>query len=194
MPINASDAESIIRQNADSDFGKFYGSLSIERGPLGVGMLLKKVRFARFNSGDNVFDTAEGPGVVLTHECDVDQQNDRAFNQHLIVCPIILLESFVCTFSNEQSDQSRLRTFLENLGKNVISRVMYIPALKNDFLPFGGLLYLNQLSHTHFGSVSLEQENQFFSAYGLQCFDHKITNHLLRPKSTSLPLQMPSRD
>jgi hypothetical protein len=190
MSIDAATAERLIRDNASFDFGKFYGTLNSEAGPIGAGMLLPTARYAVYEQETGLFNTHEGPAIILTHECDIDQQNQRPFNELLIVCPIVLLEKFVDEFDNDPSSQGKLRSFLENLGRNMINRVMYLPPLHNGFLPFGGLLYFNQLSHTHINSVAIENENHFLSAYGLQHFDFKITNHLLRPKSAALPFQL----
>jgi hypothetical protein len=66
--------------------GAFYGH---------VGLRSLGIRHAIFDEQDKLFDTVSGLVYILTHECDVDTHNQRAFNNYILICPIINLEALV---------------------------------------------------------------------------------------------------
>ena len=76
------------RFNANAFYGR-ADNLS-----LGVGLIYDGLHFPLFDETDRVFDTVEGPVYVLTHECDVDQTNERHFNEYVLICPINRFEIF----------------------------------------------------------------------------------------------------
>src|SRR4051812_35005447 len=93
--------------NCRFHLGAFYGSptgLSV-----GTGIIYQDVTFPLFNLQDRAFDTASGTACVLTHECDIDSSNNRHFNDQVIICPIIPVESIVIDLSGECSDSDALR-------------------------------------------------------------------------------------
>ena len=168
------------------DVGRFYSSgkgLSVGR-----GMLYDRIVFPLFDSDTGVFITLEGQGYVLTHECDVDESNNKLFNTDVLICPIIPLQDVVEELAQDCT-QTQLVSFLTNLGARNISRLIYLPSLGGS-LEYGGVLYLNQITnvpvylfhngHTHsIGAVT---------GYGLTIVDYSIENHLLRPKAERLAL------
>lgn len=168
------------------DVGRFYSlgkDLSIGR-----GMLYDKIVFPLFDSDSGVFLTLEGQGYVLTHECDVDENNNKLFNTDVLICPIIPLQDVVEELKQELS-QAQLISFLTNLGSRKISRLVYLPTLGGG-LAYGGVLYLNQITNV---PVSIFHDGQAQSigavtGYGLTVVDTSIENHLLRPKADRLAL------
>lgn len=184
MDVNA--AYAIVRDQLDFDPGRFFN-----RGEglsLGVGQVYRGVRFPMYNIDDALFDTVEGHALVLTHECDVDQENRRPFADYLLISPIIEFEALIQEYSRRLGDD-RLQGFLVELAKRNVSRVAYLPwGLAT--LPYGGVINLNQICSTHvsaFESGSAEVSGATTS-YGLQIIDHQLTNHLFRPKTQSLGL------
>lgn len=168
------------------DAGRFYAegsSLS-----LGVGQIYSDVIFPLFNNLEKIFVTGVGLAFILTHECDIDQANRRPFNTHLLVCPIIDFRDFVAEFQNEHPDHEFI-SFLACLGRREVSRLIYIPHFTSH-LPYGGLLYLNQITHTHVDIFNNNSAQRVCTVtnYGLREVDHALINHLLRPKVESLPL------
>jgi hypothetical protein len=166
--------------------GAFYGSAT-GRSP-GVGLIYGGVTFPLFNYETNLFDTVQGAAYVLTHECDVDQSNNRHFNDLLVVCPIIPLETFVVAFESEFGEL-RARTLVTSLAKNDVSRVFFLPPPGGDELSHGALLYLNQLCST---PVAMFKDGAAYaicalSTYGLARLDGKLQNHFFRPKEEPLP-------
>ncbi len=166
------------------DYGRFYGVAEGQK--LGAGQIYSGLRYPVFDEADYLFNTIEGVAIVLSHECDISQDNHRPFNDTALICPIIPLDVFFDFFSGEL-DQDRLKGLFSDLGKDRIYRLMYLPPI-NGFLESGGVIYLNQVSHTHVKSFVLEGVNLITSVsdYGLRALDHKLINHLFRPKSTPM--------
>ncbi len=184
MDIEA--ARVLVTNSATHNFGNFYGGVNSERA-LGVGLIFDNVRYPVFNVENVLYDTREGLVYILTHECDLDQDNQRAFNDYALICPVIPFEEFHAKMSASMSD-SELGAFYGNIGKENVSRLSYIPAISNT-LPHGGVLYYNQITHTHIDSFSgsaTKIESLTYS--GLRIIDYKMINHLLRPKADSLSL------
>jgi hypothetical protein len=185
--MNVEEAHRVVVDALTLDPGRFYSAGADLH--LGVGKLYARVRFPVFDITEAVYDTGEGSVLVLTHECDVDAANDRPFTDYLLVCPIIRFESFVEEYSARLGDE-RLRGFLVDLAKHNVSRVSYVP-WGPESLPFGGLLYLNQISSTHVTAFAREEVTAIgaTTAYGLIIIDKALTNHLLRPKVERLALE-----
>lgn len=167
--------------------GEFYGSavgLS-----LGVGLIYQNVRFSSFNAGSRIFETLEGYAYVLTHECDVDQANNRHFNDHVLICPIILFGHFVEEYAGSYSEE-QLEKFLPGIASDSIYRVFFLPPLDSDHMDQGGLLYLNDMCSTHVDEFSEGKATPVcaLSEYAQNIFDLKLRNHLLRPKDEMLPV------
>lgn len=184
--MDIDSARAFVISKATHDFGNFYGGVNSEMS-VGVGLIFDKVRYPVFNISDVVYDTREGIVYILTHECDIDQDNDRVFNDYAIICPIIPFENFHSEMSQLMEDD-KLGAFYSDLGRDNVSRLSYIPPIAN-FLPHGGVLYYNQITHTHVSSFADSTNNIESLTYsGLRVIDYKVTNHLLRPKAENLSL------
>jgi hypothetical protein len=157
---------------------------------VGAGLIYADVRFPLFNLESLGFDTVQGTAYVLTHECDLDKENERQFNDHVVICPLIPLEDFVETYEAEMGEE-RLKTFLVSAAKNDVVRVFFLPpAPQGEALSHGALLYLNQLCSTN---VDMFEEGEArilcaLSSHALDRLDWKIQNLLFRPKFDPLPL------
>lgn len=186
--MDVQEAYSIILDNPAHDYGNFYANCQPDS-PVGVGQLFSRVRFPAFDPEHLVYDTVESLVYLLTHECDIAQENTRAFNDYALVCPLIRLEDCLAQL-NRTYDDSYIMGFLGELGHDRVSRVTYFPPLNNDYMPSGGIIYLNQISHTNL-TVLLGKDAERITCLtqnGLRIVDYKLTNHLLRPKSGNVPL------
>jgi hypothetical protein len=170
----------------DAFYGKACG-LS-----LGVGLIYQDVTFPAFSDESGFYDTLSGLAYILTHECDVDESNNRHFNSEVLVIPIILFEEFTELYIEEYSEGA-LFAFLNNLSANEVSRVLYIPPipqhLNKDILSYGGLLYLNNICSSPITCFAESGAKPICatSINGLRVIDYKLQNHLLRPKAQPLP-------
>ena len=182
--MTVEEAYEILRDGSPLTPGKFYQSAN--HLSLGVGKLYDGIRYPLLNLEDFVFDTLEGLVLILTHECDVDQENIRPFNDHLLVCPIIQLDDFIAEYS-DRVGEDKLPSFLSNVASRNVSRVMYFPPLPS-CLEYGGLIYLNQICSSHVAAFTKEVVKSVgaVSVYGLMQFDKHLSNHLLRPKAELL--------
>jgi len=164
--------------------GKFYGSE--EKLALGTGLLYEGVRFPIYNSEEAIFHTVKGKVLIVTHECDISQDNPRPYNNDLLICPIIPLEQFFKDYQAEPN-AGDLAAFIDNVAIGSVRRLMYIPPL-DGFLESGAILYFNLISSTRVDAFSLRgvECKGALSAYGLQEVDRVIKNLLFREKSDEL--------
>ena len=178
------DAYDVVRKSITFEVGRFFSSG--ENLSLGKGKGFTGIRFPIYDEQTNVFKTASGLVLVLTHECDVDPENERLFNTEVLICPIINFEHLVEEYSDELQEDN-LVSFLSNLGARNISRLFYLPPLP-PCLEYGGVLYLNQISSTHVSAFGHDDAKPIFAttAHGLHLFEQVLENHLLRPKAERL--------
>ena len=179
-------AHSILADKLTYDPGRFCApanDLSV-----GVGQIYSGIRFPLYSEDSGIYQTASGIAYVLTHECDVDQHNQRPFNTDLLVCPVIDFRNFIEEYQDEYTKEVFI-SFISRLALREVSRVIYIPCY-GDELPYGGLLYLNQITNTHISAFSREGCHRLWTVtnYGLRVIDQSLTQHLLRPKAEVLPL------
>lgn len=165
--------------------GRFYSPG--ETVGLGKGKIFDSVPCPLFDPNQGVFITAEALVYVLTHECDVDAENERVFNEEVLVCPILRLEFLVEEYEQLLPGE-QLAAFLGNLGARNIPRLVYLPAIP-ETLNYGGVLYLNQITHAHvsaFTSGGRAAAICAVTAFGLQHVEFALEQHLLRPKAERL--------
>ena len=188
MPL-VEDALGQVLQKYAYNAGMFYGSA--DGLDLGAGLIYRNVVHPSYNDETQKYDTRAGAAFILTHECDVDPANSRHFNDEVAVIPIIMFDQFCEWFAREESPGA-LFAFIDNLAKDVVSRVMYLPPVPRhitDFMPTGGLIYLNNVCSSPtalFGEGAVTPVCAL-SSYALQFFDMKLENHFRRPKAQALP-------
>jgi hypothetical protein len=158
---------------------------------LGAGLIYQDVVYPTYNEKSKKYDTYAASAYILTHECDVDPANRRHFNTEVLVLPIIMFEDFCEDYASEHSDGA-LFAFIDNLGRDEVSRVLYIPPVPTHiagFLPNGGLLYLNNICSSPASCFGDGYATPLcaLSEYGLNIVDLKLENHLRRPKAQLLP-------
>lgn len=181
------EAHAILTEYCTVDVGRFYGntdSLS-----LGAGLIYEGVRYPIFDVEERLFLTTEGPAYVLTHECDIDPANRRAFNADVVVCPLIPLAVFLEYYSKEFGNEEGLRSFLVEIAKRGVSRVLYLPPAYGA-LEHGCILYFNGLASTHVSVFQDSAPTTALSQYGLRHVDAAFQNHFLREKAEPLGLAL----
>ena len=184
--MKVEEAIKYVLGSSSIDVGRYYSSG--EGISVGRGKLYESVIYPLFDSDRGAFLTVEGLGYVLTHECDVDVNNNKLFNTDVLICPIIPLQDVIEELGQDLN-HIQLVSFLTNLGARNISRLVYLPTLGN-CLEYGGVLYLNQITNApanyfHDGHA---KPIGALTGYGLNAVDYSIENHLLRPKADRLAL------
>lgn len=173
-----------IAASGGTDAGRFYsevGELS-----LGAGVIVSPAAYPAYSVDDGDFLVVEGLVYVLTHECDLADENNRPFNDHAVICPIIpmdaALDAYQQEFGNEQA-----ASFFDAIGKRMVERVVYLPPI-SDVLPLGGLMYFGFLTNTHVSELRRANivKSAAVTAYGLNIIDIAIENAFRRPKAEML--------
>lgn len=184
--MQVADAYRIVEDVALDDPGIFYGSATDLA--LGAGLIVAPVDFPSYSPAEDRFVVWGGPVLVLSHECDLNQDNKRLLNDLALVCPVRRLDSVVELAEEQGYSDNALTTFLGNLGRRRVSRAVYLPPLP-EVLPFGGFLYLNQFSHTSVKRLADESVAPVaaLTAYAMQSVDYALAGHLFRDKSDRLP-------
>ncbi len=184
--MTVDEAHSILSEHCSVDVGRFYGKT--QGLSLGAGLIYGEVRYPIFDIEERLFLTTEGPAYVLTHECDVDQTNRRAFNTDVVVCPLIPIAFFLEAYSNEFGDGDSLRNFLVEIAKRGVSRVFYFPPAAA--LAHGCILYFNALASTHVSVFQDRTPSLALSQYALRHVDVAFQNHFMREKAEPLGLSL----
>ena len=184
--MEVAEAHRIIEDVALDDPGIFYGNTNDL--PPGAGLILSPVDFPAYQPDDDRFVVWGGPILILSHECDLDQDNQRLLNDLALVCPVRRLDAVVEMAATAGYSDNALTTFLGNLGRRRVSRAVYMPPLP-DLLPYGGFLYLNQLSHTSVRRLVDDAVSPVaaLTAYAMQSVDYALASHLFRDKADQLP-------
>ena len=154
-------------------------------------MLVRECVLALPSATEVRFETALGLALVLTHECDIDQNNERCFNGLLLVCPVISLDDF-CEECEQEEGPGAWGGILPKIAGDEVYRAMYLPPLSGSLacpeMEGGGIIYLNHISSCRVEWISNPSEQAIgsLSAIGLRAFDAKLQNHLFREKAASL--------
>jgi hypothetical protein len=176
-------AHEVLSRNCLTNVGRFYGASS--HLPLGAGLIYSDVRSPLYDADSQVFMTVESTAYVMTHECDVDGENDRAFSDHLLICPLITLPALIAEFKAAYPNDEKLKNFLEATAKRQINRLVYLPPGPKE-LKYGAFAYLNALCSTHVDALKNMKPFAAVSGYGLEEIDRALERHLMRPKSEAL--------
>jgi hypothetical protein len=173
--------------NAHPDFPRFYGSA--QGLDWGVGIVARGLAYPYYDPAISEFAVAVGRAYVVSHECDIDQNNDRPFNDTVLVCPIIPFDTLLDRYLKGRTpDQTR--SFISALGNRTVDRAAYVPTIADE-LPYGGVLYLNAMTHTNVAELQKAEVEPCcaVSAFGLRYIDAALSNAILkRPKAQPLPL------
>jgi hypothetical protein len=164
--------------------GAFYGSA--DGLSLGTGLVYEQIKYPLYNEEKQLFDTVEGAVLVLTHECDLDPNNERHFTEYVLCCPITPFDQFALEVEESESE-AKLYQLIPNIAGNTVFRILYLPPHERS-LKYGGIINLNQICSTHVEVFEGIDRLCALSTYALRYVDSKIENHLRRPKAELLPV------
>jgi hypothetical protein len=185
--LSLAEAEALVFRRTDHDSGRYYGAIHADLG-IGVGLFFSNVRMPIYDEKRGLFVTRTFTVLVLTHECDIDQANQKAFNNDVLVAPLAPFEAVFETLKAKRSD-AEIKSYLGDLAAGRITQLMYLPHWPERF-PNGVVLYLNRITHTHLAEFSREGVSGIgaLTGYGLQQLHSRLSTHLLREKQDRLPL------
>jgi hypothetical protein len=164
----------------------FYAAA--EGRPLGAGLVVDGVEFPIFDPEMDRFRVVRGLVYVVSHECDLDPENERLLNDRALVCPITSLDALIASLEASALRDDFVGAFIGNLARRNVNRALYLPPIDPQ-LPKGGLLYLNEMTSTAVTRLEAGEIICTVTAFGLFSVDMALENHLRRPKAQSLPLE-----
>lgn len=179
-------ARKILATNALDDEGSFYGpAVGLS---LGTGLIISDVPIPIFNREQGRFSVAAATVYILSHECDLDPENDKVLGGYCLVCPLLPIEEMVSSAVAANLSQNEISAFLGNLAARRVSRFVYLPPVEGASM--GAVLNLNQITSTALSTIDVKKAVIAVSRYGLEAIDMGLENHLRRAKSEALPLTM----
>jgi hypothetical protein len=189
MPF-AEDLAAIALEHSPRYVGAFYGPAA---GLVpGTGLIFSGVSYPTFNEDLNRYEARRGLVLILTHECDIEQANEREFNHSFIAAPLILMAAFARMF--EEGGRENLgRNLARDIASDKVHRMFFLPPtgelMNSDYLHLGAFIYLNALTSGHINLLRAEgvQAECALSTYALNVLDQKLKNHLFRPPAQQLP-------
>lgn len=184
--MNADEAYAVLHAGHPS-FPKFFGAAG--ELDVGVGLILNNVAYPMYNDEARDWDVAEGLVYVVSHECDIAQENDRPFNDAALICPIIPLEDVVAEYLSDLSIE-QIRSFIYQLAGSRVDRAIFIPAIP-ERLPRGGVIYFSIMTSTSVRELLRPAvvTECAVTVPGLKYIDDRMNQALLkRPKDQLLPL------
>lgn len=184
--MNPDQAYTVLSAGHPS-FPKFFGDVG--QLDVGVGLILNNVAYPVYNDDDSDWDIAEGLVYVVSHECDIAQENERPFNDAALVCPIIPLANVIEQYLADLTPE-KTKSFIYQLADSKVDRAIFVPAIP-EHLPQGGVLYFSAMASTSVREL-LKPEVVAQCAVtvpALKYIDDRMHQALLkRPKDQVLPM------
>jgi hypothetical protein len=176
--MDAQECYDFINNKAGRIAQTFYGDRDYLS--LGRGLIYNGILYPLYVEEENRFRTLEGLVYVLSHECDVDQNNVRAYNDDILVCPMTPLENVVEVFGDKDNE---LKSFLGHVAKGRMSRLMWFPRIAG-VLEYGAMVFWNQICGTKVQVFNREGAEKVaaLSFEGLYAVESALREHFLRPK------------
>jgi hypothetical protein len=150
---------------------------------LGTGVIVSDIPLPIFVPDASAYQIRESIALILSHECDISQDNKRPNNSDVIVVPLIPFEEFFATLPNDAA----ARSYVGHLVSGNISQLFFLPPWEKH--PTGSVVYLNRICSTHIDLVARDGVKKVIalSAYGHQKLIERLGDHLLRGKAEQLP-------
>jgi hypothetical protein len=177
--------------NAFRTSGAWYGQAR-DLAP-GVGVIFNGIPYPLFNPETGRYQVTAGLVLILTHECDIDQNNVRAMNRGFLIAPLIQMSAFAQNFSANDALKDNARSLARDIAANLVNRLMYLPPpadlLRVTDFPLGAFIYFNAITNADISHLTAPAARPVcaLSEIGLEFLDRKLQNHLFRPKAEQLP-------
>ncbi len=162
---------------------------------IGAGLIASKVRFPVWRKANRDYLTVSGTVLVLTHECDIDAENERPFNDMALLCPLIPFDKAVLAIARSpefnKKNTERLIGYFANVAAAKVNQLIYFPAIDGADFSRGALMYLNQISHTSRDQLTKDVAawQGVLTSEAFIVLDEILRRHFLRPKADKLPFE-----
>ena len=156
----------------------------------GDGMI--DIPFSKLDIEKKGYITEYLNGALLSNTCDLINEYDRLENNHALYAAILPLEEYINKLKSRKISPDRIRSFLNDLKKNKITNLFYLPELKNkeEIIikeSFIRLDYCTSLPSEFiysgkydFSYQSIGDRLYSFSNYGFYLFLFKLSVHFCR--------------
>lgn len=167
--------------------GQFYGTAGGMA--IGAGLIVSSVPTPTYLADQEAYATGKGPALVLTHECDIDPNNIRPFNDKALVAPLIRIEKYVQSALDEYTPQE-INAFATNVASGKTTRICYLPRFGGPDGPlhFGAFIDLNFITSCGIKSLVKSPVVCSLTGYAISAIDRALQNHLFRAKADRAPL------
>lgn len=166
---------------------QFYGAA--HGMALGTGIIVTNVAIPVFLPDVDAYGTGRGAALILTHECDIDPENIRPFNDKALIAPIIRFDKYLETAAHDYSSQE-INAFATNVARGNTTRLCFIPRFGDDKSPlhFGAFIDFNYVTSSGLQSLVKSPILCSLTGYAIGVIDRALQNHLFRAKVDRPPL------
>ena len=167
--------------------GQFYGPANGMA--LGSGIIVTNVAVPVFLPDKDAYGTGRGAALILSHECDIDPNNIRPFNDKALVAPLIRFDRYI-DGASQQVSRNDIIAFATNVARGNTTRLCFLPRYGDTDSPlhFGAFIDLNYLTSCGLQSLAKASVLCSLTGYAIGVIDRAIQNHLFRPKADRPPL------
>jgi len=139
QPEEKNRLQSALKQFKDSqgnlDYSNFY--FLKPKNYFMQSDIVQEIRYPFWNGKEDIlnFEKKYCTSIILTNTCDISMDNDRIFNKkQCLFAPIINLETFVNGLKESDYEEKKLITFIDNIKRQNISNLFFLPANHKDGL------------------------------------------------------------
>lgn len=170
-----------------SKAGQFYGPIGDMA--FGTGVIVTDLPYPVFLPNAGAYGTRRGTALIMSHECDIDPDNVRPFNDNALVAPVIGLRTYVENVAHLYS-ADETRSFILAVAKGLTTRLLFLPRFGDSSCPlyYGGLIDLNFMTSCGVKALSEASKICALSGAAISIVDVALQNHLIRPKADTPPL------
>jgi hypothetical protein len=144
------------------------------------GDALKSMPFITFP-----FDTTpvECKVLVLSNSCDINPENSRPFDSHLMYAPISRLAAYIERLQASDLNEQKLINHISDIKSQSVTQILYLPQHENG-PDQDCIVFLDRICHCDNSFVNLESLKErrlfSFSNYGFYLLLLKLSIHFTR--------------
>jgi hypothetical protein len=121
--------------------------------------------------------------IVLSNSCDINPENPRPFNSHLIYSPIWRLSAYIELLTKKGINEEKLINHIIDIKSQVVTQILYLPQ-HHDGPNEDCIVFLDRICHCDCAYIDHEniRDRRLFSFgnFGFYLFLLKISIHFTR--------------